>query len=140
MATDETISGAKLDPNPSKIPLKIGLKPVIGASLAIMAAGAFAVYWFWFILVHWYTTSGSQIYPTSKEAVLSNLGIGLLPIALWLSAFLVAIAFRPSSFRRYQAWLASAALLAVVMGTLGESAVQYVSAPTRSGRLHDVTS
>ncbi len=118
MAIDEVIADTTLDSHSPKSRFRIGLRPVIGASLVLMAAGSFAVYWFWFILVHWYTTVGPQIYPASKEAVLSNLSLGLLPITLWLSAFLVAVAFRRSLFRHYRAWLASAALLAVVLGTL----------------------
>ena len=118
MATDELLTDTTLDSQSLKNPFRIGLRPIIGASLALIAAGSFAVYWFWFILLHWFTTTGPQIYPASKEAVLSNLGLGLLPIALWVSAFLVALAFRRSLFRHYRAWLASAAFLGVVLGTL----------------------
>ena len=118
MAIEKVITGTNPDSHSSKNSFRLGLRPLIGASLALMAAGSFAVYWFWFILVHWFTTTGPQIYPTSEEAVLSNLSLGLLPIALWLSAFLVAVAFRRSLFRHYRAWLASVAFLSVVLGAL----------------------
>ena len=118
MAIEETITGATLESHSLKNSFRTGLRPIIGASLAFIAAGAFAVYWFWFFLLHWYTTVGPQIYLPFKEAVLSNLSLGLIPIVLWLSAFLVAVAFRRSLFRHYRAWLASAAFLGVVLGTL----------------------
>ena len=126
MAIENVITGTASDSHSPKNPLRIGLKLIIGASLALMAAGSFAVYWFWFVLLHWYTTTGSQIYPVSKEAVLGNLGVGLLPVALWLAAFLGAVAFRRSLFRHYQAWLASAAFLGVALGAL--SLIQAESA------------
>ena len=118
MAVDKALTGATPDSHASKNSFRIGLRPVIDVSLALVAAGSFAVYWFWFILVHWYTTTGPQIYTTAREEALTNLGLGLLPIALWLSAFLVAVAFRRSLFRHYRVWLASAAFLAVALGAL----------------------
>ena len=135
MAVDKALTGATPDSHASKNSFRIGLRPVIGVSLALVASGSFAVYWFWFILVHWYTTTGPQIYTTAREEALTNLGLCLLPIALWLSAFLVAVAFRRSLFRHYRAWLASAAFLAVALGALSLNQIDagYLSWFTMGG-------
>ncbi len=54
----------------------------------------------------------------ARDQVLATVGLGFIPIALWLSAFVVALVFRRSALGQFNLWLASAAVVLAISGTL----------------------
>ena len=56
---------------------------------------------------------------TVRDWALSSLGYGLIPVALWLSSFGLALSYRTAWAKRFwRAWLGSALLVAVSLGII----------------------
>ena len=85
--------------------------------LLLLLGVALAVSVTWFAL----TVFGSVMGGSGggiRDAILRAVGFGSVLIAGWVVAFVFALAFRRSWFRRYNLWLASAALVVAAMGVL----------------------
>ncbi len=78
-------------------------------AIPVVAVGV-TMYWFWDILF--------QIYFTAQNEVLFYLGAGVVPVAILLVVVLGALAIKPSLFKHYRLWLASAGLVAFALGVL----------------------
>ena len=84
------------------------VKAALGISLG--AAAAIAAYW-----------SGDvagDIVPSTWHEVVGSLGLGVVPVVLWLATLLWALAARRSWLRHGGLWLGSLALLALTLGIL----------------------
>ena len=54
----------------------------------------------------------------TREQVLATVGLGFVPISLWLGAFVFALVFRRSALSQFNIWLATAAVVLASMGIL----------------------
>ena len=54
----------------------------------------------------------------TRDQVLTTVGLGFIPISLWLGAFVFALVFRRSALGSINLWLASAAGVLAIAGTL----------------------
>ena len=81
----------------------------LGAIVAAAAGGASYVY----------RDPLTDFYSSARDEVITNLGLGVAPIALWLGVFLWALVARRPWFRRGNLWLASSALVIMSMGIMG---------------------
>ena len=68
------------------------------AAVAVAAAGG-AIYWF-------------------RDPAMKPLGLGILPVAMWLAVLLWALDSRRSWFHRHNMWLGSLALVALALGIM----------------------
>ena len=59
-----------------------------------------------------------NLYNIAYEAIVIELGLGALPVALWLLAFVVAVTMRRSWLGRARPWLGSLPALALVGGSM----------------------
>ena len=80
------------------------------ALLVAVAAVAGAVYW--------YRDSISLAAASVEESVISLLGLGVVAVALWVTAFALALLVHRSLFRHYRMWLASPFFMAFLLGVL----------------------
>ena len=80
------------------------------ALVGVLAAGGGLGYWFREQL-----TSG---YDTTEEAVVSTLGLGVVPAAAWLVALLLALAIRWSWLRRVNLWIGSLVYGVFILGVM----------------------
>ena len=82
----------------------------IVAATALVAAGAGAVYWF--------RGPIGDFFLSVTDAIISALGLGVVPVALWLAVFVITLALRRSWFRKYRLWLGSVALVVLMLGAM----------------------
>ena len=61
-----------------------------------------------------YRESIVEAYTSAQDAVLSTLGLGVILVALWLAAFLVALALRRSALKRFNLWVGALAFIAAI--------------------------
>ena len=54
----------------------------------------------------------------TRDQVLTTVGLGFIPISLWLGAFVFALVFRRSALGSINLWLASVAAVLAIVGTL----------------------
>jgi DNA segregation ATPase FtsK/SpoIIIE-like protein len=80
-----------------------------GAAIVVAGAGG---------LTFWFRGPIADGYAATQDRVLTTLGLGTLPIALWLAVFVVTLAVNPSWIGRVNLWLASLLLLASAVGFL----------------------
>ena len=80
------------------------------AVLIALAAAGGAVYW----IRH--EISDARL--SAQDAVLSTLGLGVAPVALWMAVFLWALAKRHSWFWHLNIWIGSLVYLAFILGLL----------------------
>ena len=110
MANSTTTAPDKLRGSPSKLRSLIA-KVTWYELLAIpfIAVGA-AIFWFRDDII--------SAFWTAQKATTEMLGLGIVPLGLWIAAFIAALIFKPRLFRHYKAWLASALLVALAFGVL----------------------
>jgi hypothetical protein len=78
-------------------------------AIPLVALGL-AVYWFRATLLGWYFDA--------QNTVLYTLGLGLIPLTVWVLVFVWALTSRRTWFRYYRLWAGSVALLAITFGAL----------------------
>ena len=82
----------------------------LGGTVVLLMAGGGIGYW--------YREPISSAYLSAWDYVLAALGLGVVPVALWLAVFLWALVMKRSLFRRARLWLSSLAFLSFVLGIL----------------------
>ena len=85
-----------------------------GAIIAVGAAGGLVFFYLDTIL-----DSVQSAYFSAESAVLTTLGLGVIPLALWLVAFGWVLRYRRRWFRRANLWVGSMALVVGLIGALG---------------------
>ena len=55
---------------------------------------------------------------TAQKTTTEMLGLGIVPLGLWLAAFIATLMIKPRLFRHYKAWLGSALLVVLAFGVL----------------------
>ena len=80
------------------------------ALLAVIAALVGAAFW--------YAESISATYFSVKDASMTMLGLGVVPMALWLGVFGWTLVARRSWFLHYQLWVGSIFFMAFILGVL----------------------
>ncbi|MDA0768838.1 MAG: DNA translocase FtsK [Chloroflexi bacterium] len=70
------------------------------------------------VAIYWFRDYLAQLYFTGQNEVLFYLGVGVIPVALWLVAFVGVLALRPRLFKHYRLWVASIGLVALTLGVL----------------------
>ncbi|MCH8109076.1 MAG: DNA translocase FtsK [Chloroflexi bacterium] len=82
----------------------------VAAVVILVAALGGAAYWF--------RSPISDFFVSIKDAIISTLGLGVMPIVLWLAVLVFALILRRAWFRRVNFWLSSVALVALIMGVM----------------------
>ena len=84
--------------------------PALVAGVVALSVVAGAVYWFRAPILDAITSA--------RDAIVSSLGLGVVPIVAWLAVFAFALGWRRGWFRHYRLWLGSVVLLAAALGAL----------------------
>ena len=66
----------------------------------------------------WFKEAITDAFWETQERVTTLLGLGMLPLGVWLAVFIGALALKPGLFRHYRFWIASLLLLALTFGVL----------------------
>lgn len=66
----------------------------------------------------WFKEAISETFWTAQESATTLLGLGMMPLGMWAGVFIAALALKPSLFRYYRLWIASALFLALTFGVL----------------------
>ncbi len=75
-------------------------------------------------LVYWFRSEISSAYFAAQHGVLGTLGLGIVPVAIWLAVCAWALRSRRSWFRRVNLWVGSLVLVAFILGALSCFQVQ----------------
>ena len=70
-------------------------------------------------LSYWFRASLADFFSSAWDGVLTTLGLGIIPVVLWLAVFAWALKARRSWFARANLWLGSVALMVLTLGILG---------------------
>ena len=68
--------------------------------------------------VFWFKEAITEAFWTAQERTTSSLGLGMMPLGIWAGVFLAVMMIKPSVFRHYRYWLASALFVLLSMGVL----------------------
>ncbi|MYE54033.1 MAG: hypothetical protein F4X34_02400 [Chloroflexi bacterium] len=68
--------------------------------------------------VFWFKEAITEAFWTAQERTTSSLGLGMMPLGIWAGVFIAAMMIKPSVFRHYRYWLASALFVLLAMGVL----------------------
>ena len=68
--------------------------------------------------IFWFKEAITEVFWTAQERTTSSLGLGMMPLGIWAGVFLAVLMIKPSVFRHYRYWLASALLVLLAMGVL----------------------
>ena len=87
--------------------------PIVPAAVAVaVALSVFAG------VVYWFRAPILDAITSAREAIVSTLGLGVLPTVAWLGVFAIALGWRRGWLRHYRLWLGSVAFLAATLGAL----------------------
>lgn len=68
--------------------------------------------------VFWFKEAIADAFWEAQERTTSSLGLGMMPLGIWAGVFVAAMMLKPSLFRHYRYWLASALLVLLALGAL----------------------
>ena len=68
--------------------------------------------------IFWFKEAITEAFWTAQERTTSSLGLGMMPLGLWAGVFIAVLMIKPSIFRHYRYWLASALFVLLSMGVL----------------------
>ncbi len=68
--------------------------------------------------IFWFKEAITEAFWTAQERTASSLGLGMMPLGIWAGVFVAAMMIKPSVFRHYRYWLASALFVLLAMGVL----------------------
>ncbi len=68
--------------------------------------------------IFWFKEAITEAFWTAQERTTSSLGLGMMPLGLWAGVFVAVLMIKPSIFRHYRYWLASALFVLLSMGVL----------------------
>ena len=60
----------------------------------------------------------TETFWAAQESATMLMGVGMMPLGVWMGVFVAALVLKPGLFRHYRLWLASAPLLALTFGIL----------------------
>lgn len=66
--------------------------------------------------IFWFKEAITEVFWTAQERTTSSLGLGMMPLGIWAGVFIAVLMIKPSVFRHYRYWLASALLVLLAMG------------------------
>ena len=67
---------------------------------------------------YWFRSGAIDAYATVQDSVLATVGLGVVPVSLWLGVLLWALVKRRTWFTRFNLWLGSLVFVALVLGVL----------------------
>jgi DNA segregation ATPase FtsK/SpoIIIE-like protein len=68
--------------------------------------------------IFWFKEAITEAFWTAQERTTSSLGFGMMPLGIWAGVFIAVLMIKPSIFRHYRYWLASALLVLLAMGVM----------------------
>ena len=68
--------------------------------------------------VFWFKEAISEAFWTAQERITASLGLGMMPLGIWAGVFVAVMIVKPSFFRHYRYWLASALFVLLAFGVL----------------------
>ena len=66
----------------------------------------------------WFKEAIAETFWTAQEHVTTLLGLGMMPLGVWMGVFVAALVLKPSLLRHYRFWIASALFVALAFGVL----------------------
>ena len=87
--------------------------PIVPAAVAV-AVALFVVAG----VVYWFRAPILDAITTAEDAIVSTLGLGVVPVAAGLAVLALALGWRRGWFRYYRLWLGSVVLLAASLGAM----------------------
>ena len=68
--------------------------------------------------VFWFKEAITEAFWEAQERTTTSFGLGMMPLGIWAGVFVAAMMLKPSLFRHYRYWLASALLVLLTLGVL----------------------
>ena len=68
--------------------------------------------------VFWFKEAITEAFWEAQERTTSSFGIGMMPLGIWAGVFVAVMMIKPSLFRHYRYWLASALFVLLALGLL----------------------
>ena len=68
--------------------------------------------------VFWFKEAITEAFWEAQERTTTSFGIGMMPLGIWAGVFVAAMMIKPSLFRHYRYWLASALFVLLALGLL----------------------
>ena len=68
--------------------------------------------------VFWFKEAITEVFWEAQERTTTSFGIGMMPLGIWAGVFVAAMMIKPSLFRHYRYWLASALFVLLALGLL----------------------
>ena len=68
--------------------------------------------------VFWFKEAITETFWTAQERITSSLGFGVMPLGIWAGVLIATMIIKPSIFRHYRYWLASALFVLLALGVL----------------------
>ena len=68
--------------------------------------------------VFWFKEAITETFWTAQERITSSLGFGMMPLGIWAGVLIATMIIKPSIFRHYRYWLASALFVLLALGVL----------------------
>ncbi len=69
-------------------------------------------------VVYWFRVPILDAITSARDAILSTLGLGVVPVVAWLVVLAFALGWRRGWFRHYRLWLGSVVFLAAALGAM----------------------
>ena len=68
--------------------------------------------------IFWFKEAITEAFWAAQERTTSSFGLGMMPLGIWAGVFVAVMLIKPSVFRHYRYWLASALFVLLAMGVL----------------------
>ena len=68
--------------------------------------------------IFWFKEAITEAFLEAQERTTTSFGIGMMPLGIWTGVFVAAMIIKPSLFRHYRYWLASALFVLLALGLL----------------------
>ncbi len=68
--------------------------------------------------IFWFREAITEAFWEAQERTTTSFGIGMMPLGIWTGVFIAAMMIKPSLFRHYRYWLASALFVLLALGLL----------------------
>ena len=68
--------------------------------------------------IFWFKEAITEAFWTAQERITSSLGLGMMPFGIWAGVLVAVMMIKPSIFRHYRYWLASALFVLLTLGIL----------------------
>ncbi len=69
-------------------------------------------------VIFWFKEAITEAFWEAQERTTTSFGVGMMPLGIWAGVFVAVMMIKPSLFRHYRYWLASALFVLLALGLL----------------------